>query len=122
MCRTGLGLIIAVSLVLGGCKKEDEGRKGGNAGQPRDEGDGHGRDEDEVGGGREGDTTTEYTCYDAGYADCYYYYEPDADWWGCSSNAEYNDYWDGYCACEFDFYDTYYCGYYSTTYYSTTYY
>ena len=48
-------------------------------------------------------------CWDLGYVDCADGYQPGPDYWGCTSNAENNYYWDGYCACEYDYYGGTYC-------------
>lgn len=44
-------------------------------------------------------------CYYYGYLDCEDLYEPDPGYWSCGSS----DYWEGYCDCEYDYADWYYC-------------
>lgn len=111
-----LSLVLLPLLVACGGKDQRGSGGGRNNDDEGGGGSGGGRDESQVGDGRDGGTTSGYTCYDAGYADCYYHFEPDASWWDCGGNADENDYWDGYCDCEYDFGDTYYCG---SSYYTT---
>jgi len=47
-------------------------------------------------------------CYNNGWWDCEDYWEPDPGYWGCSGSYS-DDYWDGYCDCEWYYNDWYYC-------------
>lgn len=81
-----------------------------------DGGDGGGGrpDPDPSGGGTgAGSSGSDYSCYDFGFIDCFYYYGADPYYWGCDSYADSSDYWEGYCDCEFYYGETYECYYYS---------
>lgn len=47
-------------------------------------------------------------CYEAGWYDCYDYYDPDPAYWGCvGTDADW--YGVGYCDCEAYYQDWYWC-------------
>lgn len=61
------------------------------------------------GGGGNAGGGADVSCYEQGYVDCYNYYAPSYEFWGCTDNADFQDYMEGFCDCEYVYYG--YCYY-----------
>jgi len=78
--------------------------------EPSSRGESSSRDEsgsDDGGSSSSGSNTDE--CYDAGWEDCEYYYDPEPEYWDCDSSSDDDAYWDGYCDCEDYYADWWFC-------------
>jgi hypothetical protein len=93
---------------------------GSNDNDARGSGDrGSSRDDDNSGSGNNGGSNNgsdnngsgSNSCYDYGWTDCEDYYDPEPSAWDCTSSSDEDQYWDGYCDCEYYYKDVYWCGY-----------